>query len=41
MKQKTVFTLRDAAIILGILGVILLAAGIDSIAEAIANALTR
>ena len=41
MKQKIVFTLRDALIILGILGVILLAAGIDSIAEAIANALTR
>ena len=41
MKQKTVFTLRDAVIILGVLAFILLAAGIDSIAEAIANALTR
>lgn len=41
MKQKTVFTFRDLVIILGILGMILLAAGIDSIADAIANALTR
>lgn len=41
MKQKTVFTFRDLVIILGILGMILLAAGIDSITDAIANALTR
>lgn len=41
MKQKTVFTRRDAFIILGILAFLILVGSVETIADALANFLTR